>query len=591
MEHYVCRPTTHLPGYMQVNFLVPDKKVITAGQIYVQGDIAEEVGSDNFSVFTPQLIDDVENEIPCIILNGGFDGLNDKRKPAGNPDYTQYKFRQNEIATAIKLIPEIKFEISMDSIVADNEINVGCYLIPVAGSNKLMYIDGSYNILSEDENPLITENGNNIVREDIAGNILDINSSVYLKVEAIKDFRLGGLSGSKFSPTLIVRVIKNHIFSANRLKIQANITDNLEIPIEKGVTIGNLETIGGNEPYIYNFVNGGMDNDLFVLEGNIIKTKERITEARKYHVSVKVQDGEDNMKSSTIGFLIDNPSIKSLNITTTQDLREREPESMPSGLIATIEAEGGTPPYKLSLIGKDASLFKTDLMSIKTGEKMLERGEYTFIVRATDNKGKFLDKDIVITVDEPYPDIENVTISGEDDLYTPLPANTIVGHLSVIGGTIPYEITLPQGVGDNDLFILEDAIRTKEEIIIPGEKKIVVRVKDIHNKTKDGEIKLNIKSPDITEISFTPQTGLKEGNRNVDTNAIIGTFRTTGGTAPITYTIAGGDSAGFFRISANTLRVKGMPLTSGTYKILVGARDNYGKVYPTTLAISIDVIK
>ena len=34
MEHYVCRPVTELPAYMQTQFRVPQGEIITAGQVF-----------------------------------------------------------------------------------------------------------------------------------------------------------------------------------------------------------------------------------------------------------------------------------------------------------------------------------------------------------------------------------------------------------------------------------------------------------------------------------------------------------------------------------------------------------------------------
>lgn len=560
MEHYVCRAVTELPDYMNVNFRVPEGEMIVSGQVYVAENLVDNYGYGNWTVFAPEVIEDTEKQIPAIILNNDFETLPDNRRPDGQPDYTQYVYKEGTVITAIKLIPGVKFELSKTSVIAETDIKVGGFLIPEAGSSMLMYSD----------------------------NLENINTKICLVVEAFKDFRVGGLFGNETLETMVVRVKDNCVAEPNGLKVSINTEDNLIIPVEAGTIVATLSTTGGEAPYTYSFVNGGLDNNLFEIDNGNIKTKGVLDTSKNYHIAIKSTDKKGDSKSITVGIFVDNPPITGFNVTMTQDIRQGEESTQPGGLISVIGVEGGTAPYTLSLSGEDANKFITDLMSIKTGEKALSEGIYNIVITATDIKGKKANYDMTINVQEPYPEIESVTLTMENNLVAPVLANTTVGHIQVLGGSPAYTFELPAEVGDNSLFIIEDAIKAKGNITIPGDKSITVKVADKHKKTKSASGVLSIAAPDITGVRFSQTEGLREGETNVNPNAILGTLSTVGGTSPITYTLTGGDSINLFKVSSNTIRVKDTALNQGTYNLEVQAKDNYGKSGTASIEIIVE---
>ncbi len=548
MEHYLCRPIVELPAYMQDKFIVPKGEIISAGQIYVAETLTTELKQKNLDVFEPTLIEDVGEQIPSIVINNGFEMIPDGRRPSGQPDYTQYYYTEGEVITAIKLLPETKFEISYDSIMIESEVSIGGYLIPEDGGSKLLYVDSL--------------NGN--------------QPRVYLLVEGFKFFRLGGQSGEQFAKSLVVRVKQGMSVGASGLNVIAKITDGLEVNLAANTQVAELETRGGTEPYSYQFATGGQDNHLFNLEDGKITNKEVITEPRIYHLAVTSTDNEGKEKGTMVDILIDYPSIKSIGVTMTDDIREGEEATQYGGLIAVASVNGGTAPYELHLSGNDADRFSVDLMSIKTGVSPLTKGKYNITINATDSKGKKFAYGLVVTVDEPYPEIDSVTIKPEEGLIAPVLANTIVGNIQVLGGTPPYTITLPNSMNDNALFIIEDAIKAKNDIITPGDKTIRVHVVDAHKKVKDAMGIIEMAAPDITDVKLLQTQGLREDENNVAKNALIGTLSVTGGTEPIHYTVEGKDKD-LFQVSGSNLRVKADALTEGTYSITINANDNYGK--------------
>lgn len=181
MAHYVCRPVTELPAYMQAQVRVPAAEVdgLRAGQV-VQAEKLDENLYGNYSVYTPEKITDITKQDYAIILNGTFEEMSDGRRPDGNPDYTTYVYKPGEVATAIRMIPNVKFELSVDACataVAGETIKPGDNLIPANGSYELTYSAAA----------------------------TEVTAKHYLTIEATKFFRLGGKFGGDFASTLVVR--------------------------------------------------------------------------------------------------------------------------------------------------------------------------------------------------------------------------------------------------------------------------------------------------------------------------------------------------------------------------------------------------
>ena len=561
MEHYICRMVTENPGYIQAQLRVPENTEIVAGEVF-KAEYLDDSIYGNYTVYLPELMESVEDE-PAIVINNGFETMNDGRRPNGQPDYTQYIYKAGDVITAVRLVPDVKFELGTDGLdnvedllSQDASKIIGTWLYPTINSSSLIWTD----------------------------DFDDIDTKVYLYIENIKWFRLGGKSGSQFAYTLIVRV-KHKKVEGSALQLSANIENNLVTPLAGQTVVATLSTTGGTEPYTYELLNSIEDNDLFEISNQYIRSKAAINQDRIYNVRVKVTDSEGLDTAKTISILIDSPAIQSLDLTMTDDIREQEKDTQPGGLIATMQAIGGTAPYVYSLSGKDANRFVIDLMSLKVGNTALVEGDYDIIITATDSKNKTIDYSLTVHVDEPYPEIDSVTIKPDAGLKIPLAAHTSVGDIQVIGGTAPYTITLPAGINDNNLFMIEDSIKTLNEIKTPGNRTVTVHVVDKHGKTKNASGIIVIEDADeIEEVKATVLNNLAEGETNVAPNSTVVTLITTGGTPPIEYTISGTD-AGSFIVAENSIKVGTSALTAKTYNINVTATDTNNK----TKIISVEI--
>ena len=275
MANYLCRTVTELPGYMQANFSIPENTQVYAGEIYMAKTLDIDLGYGNWSVYLPEVIEDISKEVPAIVLNGGFETLSDGRRPDGQPDYTTYVFNPGDIATAIILRPGVKFEISYDAISNGIDVDGLGYLIPEAGQNLLKFVD----------------------------TLDEVDSKVCLKVEALKHFRIGGQFGGQFINTMVVRVVyksgEAQPVDPEITAIQADVVQGLKVGDENvasGATVLTMKTIGGTAPYEYSLVPDGevaQDNDKFVIGSAELKVgAEALTEAKTYKVYVQSTDSK-----------------------------------------------------------------------------------------------------------------------------------------------------------------------------------------------------------------------------------------------------------------------------------------------------------
>lgn len=277
MAHYICRTVTELPSYMFAQIIVPDGDTIAAGEVYKAETLDSRIYG-NTTVYIAEYATD-KNDLPVIALNDSFETLSDGRRPDGQPDYTQYFYNEGEVVNSVRLDKNIKLELGTDTLSNKSDIN---------------------NIADEDLKDTwiyINDEG----RLTWSNSFDDISSKVYLVIEAIKYFRLGGQYGMEFARTLVVRV-KHQKTSGNPsdpdiTKINAVLTPDLKIGednVASGAVIATLSVEGGTAPITYTFKSNptvGADNDKFVIDGDDIKVgADALTEAKTYMLYVEATD-------------------------------------------------------------------------------------------------------------------------------------------------------------------------------------------------------------------------------------------------------------------------------------------------------------
>lgn len=100
------------------------------------------------------------------------------------------------------------------------------------------------------------------------------------------------------------------------------------------------------------------------------------------------------------------------------------------------------------------------------------------------------------------------------------------------------------------------------------------KIGPVETQILDGVVQLYNKNMDesaITGINLKLVEGLREGEDNVEANAIIGTLTFTGTSSDVTYSLDETNDYSSFMIDNKNLKVKGSPLTSKTYNITINA--------------------
>lgn len=177
MSNYICRPLTQVPDYLVATVTVPSGATLYAGEVVLANSIDSTI-SGNFSVYaaTPVATATLGEQLG-IIINGGWEQLSDGRRPDGQPDFTKYTYSEGEVITIVFLAPQLRFELSNDSITHSTTLAAGDVLYPTDGAYKLT--QGS-----------------------------SVPSGTYsnMTVLATKNFRLGGLYGAQFASTVVTKV-------------------------------------------------------------------------------------------------------------------------------------------------------------------------------------------------------------------------------------------------------------------------------------------------------------------------------------------------------------------------------------------------
>ena len=572
-DNYICRAVTENPGYMQVKFRVPENVEIVAGEIFVPNVLDLELGYGNWDVYAPEVIED-ETDIPAIILNNSFETLVDGRRPSGNPDYTQYIYREGETITGMLLLPELKFELSPDNLSNLEEFKdamngdiTNTYLYPDLGTSSLKW----------------------------TADIEEVETKVYLVIEALKWFRLGGLFGGDFVQTMVVRVKNNDMLGAPAIT-SFTITPEEGLlegnaNVEVGAVVANMAAQGGTEPYNYVFNDGamGIDNASFEIEGTTIKVKDNPLTTKDYKISVKVTDSEQKTRTSNATISVSAPEITGVTVQAFGNLTT--PVNVDSK-VADIIVDGGIAPYSYSLASGvgDNDLFKIYEATVEVKTQITEPKVYNITVTATDKNGKTKDGSLALSVSSP----EITSIRGD------LAPNLSVGNSNVSsgatvltmtaeGGTAPITFEFKENGGesaDNGLFVIDgNKVNVGSSPLTEAkEYQIYIEAKDTYNNIFDEGFDIPVLDPEITNIQADVTPELQVGDENVASGATVLTMNAEGGTAPFVYTLeenaeAGADNASFVIVD-NKVNVGSNALTEAkTYKIYVKVTDSKSKTF------------
>lgn len=281
MKHYVCRPVTEIPKHLMANVRVNEGIDLTAGEAVVPEVI--DTGIDkNYTVYITSPVSELDDD-PALVLNDCFETLEDGRRPDGNPDYTTYIYRPDDVVACVRLIPELRFEIGTDNWINSNE-----YIQAGYPSEGYLWF-----------NPQTTA-------MTYSADLNDVKSKYYLVIETAKILRSGAttmdINSGEFSPNLIHTVIarvkckSGNPDSGAITAINASVEEGLTAPVEAGTKVLTMTPVGGVAPITYEMKTHetlGADNALFAIAGNTIVVGENpLAGAKTYKIYVEATDSK-----------------------------------------------------------------------------------------------------------------------------------------------------------------------------------------------------------------------------------------------------------------------------------------------------------
>ena len=381
--------------------------------------------------------------------------------------------------------------------------------------------------------------------------------------------------------------------------ININITEDIrqdEPSAAENAVIATLEVVGGTAPYLYAI--NGADKNKFKMEENIVKAKENLMEG-VYNLQVGVGDENHKtlIKDLQVTVLAAYPVITSVDVELTPDLIEGEENTQIGATIGTISSQGGTDPIVYSLEGTDAAKFEISDTSINIKDNPLTEGSYDIVVRATDVHDKTNTTDVNIPVQPPIPDITRVYVRQTPNLREG-ETNTQVGQpaaiASVEGGTEPITFTLQGDDADKFEMVEGGVANIKDNPLTQGSYNITVVATDVNQRTNQTSITITVEAPypEITDVTVTPVEGLREGEDNTKSNAVVANISITGGSEPLKCTLEGDDVPENLIVSNQfsrtpQIKVSRIPLAQGTYELSVKVMDAHSKTSSKSFTITV----
>lgn len=140
MKNYICYPMTPKVSSRFISKVRVSSGELTPGSAII-ADTLDNSLIGNYETYSPRTAtaNDLGSKFFALVLNDGFETLEDGRRPDGQPNYFAYKYKVGDVAPILFLDNHMEYNIGVDCV-ADNTKNlaiVGNYLVPVAGSTVL----------------------------------------------------------------------------------------------------------------------------------------------------------------------------------------------------------------------------------------------------------------------------------------------------------------------------------------------------------------------------------------------------------------------------------------------------------------------
>lgn len=364
----------------------------------------------------------------------------------------------------------------------------------------------------------------------IDGNIL-ISSEQLFEYEAITSYQInvqaydcyGGICEKTIDILPSGDVISNPITD---ISFSGNAVNENEI----GAIVGEFTVIGGEELTSFSLVEGKKDNQLFSIEGNVLKSAVGIDFEKKAQLSIQVRviSGDQQMdKVFNIDVLDQNDAPHDIILSSNKVLANQN-EGELVGFLMALDQDPNDTEFNYSLVEGDGSednlLFTISNNQLKTRSELSYNPNQKYLhirLQAECTNGGAFVKPFAIEVMLDSAQEEDLCISNNQVNENAVDA--LAGMLSInIEGDTDYTFSLVEGEGseDNDAFeIIENKVFTKVAIDYEQKSYRLIRVKAEGRKgvnEKSFEIKVN----DVPEApyalgveNYLYNKGMKQGDR------------------------------------------------------------------------------
>ncbi|WP_052200348.1 Ig domain-containing protein [Terriglobus sp. TAA 43] len=341
------------------------------------------------------------------------------------------------------------------------------------------------------------------------------------------------------------------------LYMAVNAAPQLNISSPAAATVGKaysgaIGVTGGTAPYSCSIASGTLPAGLALNGCTLTGTPTR---AGSYSLGIRASDSSSTPISTTGNVVV---TVSAAPVTLV--LTSPAPGTVGVSYSSTIGVSGGTAPYTCALIGGALPAGITQNNCSLTGTPTAS-GTFSFAVRATDSANPANTRTGTLSF------VVNAA-AGQLNLTAPAAATvgtSYGGRIDVTGGTAPYRCslvsgTVPAGLALNGCYLSGTPTTA-------GSYSLGIKATDSSATpiSTTSTILVQVNAAPVT-LTLTAPAAATQGTTY---SGIIGV---SGGTAPYTCTITGGNlPAG---ITQNNCALTGTPSASGTFSITVNAKDS-----------------
>ncbi|GAB4366513.1 MAG: hypothetical protein Kow00121_03960 [Elainellaceae cyanobacterium] len=363
-----------------------------------------------------------------------------------------------------------------------------------------------------------------------------------------------------------------------------------------GVAVGSLTTadLDAADTHIYTLVDGGLDNDKFVIVGNQLRVNAPLDFETKPTYSVRIKTDDQNG-----GEFIEDIIITTVNVNEAPTQPSLSSSTVAEGAIANslVGTLNATDPEGLALtytlVGglADNAAFKIvgNQLQVNALQNPDTKPTYTIRVAATDPGGLSSTQDFTIVVNRAP---SGFSISSSSIIENSA-IGTVVGDLSATDpeGNTPITFQLVTGVADNAAFtIVGNQLRVNAPLDFETKNAYTLKLR-ISDSTGSSR---------IIDVPIAITDNAAPTNLGISSSQILNTTPVGGNVGtltavdaeddiPITFELVGGvaDNAAFTIDSAtNTLKVNAA-LTKSTYNLQIRTTDDQGETSVSPITITV----